>query len=122
MQIFSDYEFANGIVNIELEQNELTLSDSQSGFFSAEEENISFLSVKSITKTESDNLRIDINLSIDKNLYSRTAYTLLDLLGDFGGFTDAIIFIFGTVMSFYSASMYEASIASEFTYSVDKSH
>ena len=43
--------------------------------------------------------------------YERRAYTLMDLLGDFGGFNDAIIFIVSTVLAGYSARMYEANIA-----------
>ena len=35
----------------------------------------------------------------------------MDLLGDFGGFNDAIIFIISTVFAGYSARMYEANIA-----------
>ena len=60
-------------------------------------------------------------MSIDKNIYGRSAYTFMDLLGDFGGFTDATLLITGAFMSAYSASMYEASIATEFTYSAEKS-
>ena len=37
----------------------------------------------------------------------------MDLLGDFGGFNDAIIFIVSTIFASYGASMYEASIASQ---------
>ena len=44
--------------------------------------------------------------------YERRAYTFMDLLGDFGGFNDAIIFIVSTVFASYSASMFEATIAS----------
>ena len=43
--------------------------------------------------------------------YERKAYTFMDLLGDFGGFNDAIIFIVSTVFATYSARMFEASIA-----------
>ena len=35
----------------------------------------------------------------------------MDLLGDFGGFNDAIIFIVCTLFTGYSARMYEATIA-----------
>ena len=41
----------------------------------------------------------------------RRAYTFMDLLGDFGGFNDAIVFIVSTVFASYSARMYEASIS-----------
>ena len=35
----------------------------------------------------------------------------MDLLGDFGGFNDAIIFLVSTLFARYSAQMFEASIA-----------
>ena len=35
--------------------------------------------------------------------YERKAYTFMDLLGDFGGFNDAIIFIVSTIFAGYSA-------------------
>ena len=41
----------------------------------------------------------------------RRAYTFMDLLGDFGGFNDAIVFIVSTIFAGYGARMYEASIA-----------
>ena len=48
----------------------------------------------------------------DSVTYSeRRAYTFMDLLGDFGGFNDAIVFIVGTLFASYSARMYEDSIA-----------
>ena len=49
-----------------------------------------------------------ISLTNEKNFYERTAYTLLDALGDFGGFNDAIVFFVSLFMSFYSAKMYAA--------------
>ena len=47
------------------------------------------------------------------NLYKRQAYTFLTLLGDFGGFNDAIVFLISIFMSSYSAKMYAAQITSE---------
>ena len=44
----------------------------------------------------------------------RKAYTLLDLLGDFGGFNDAILFLFSLPMGFYASSMYSLDIAGLF--------
>ena len=39
---------------------------------------------------------------------------MLDLLGDFGGFNDAIYFLLSIPMGFYSSSMYAKHIASLF--------
>ena len=43
--------------------------------------------------------------------HERRAYTFMDLLGDFGGFNDAIKLIVSTIFAGYSARMYEATIA-----------
>ena len=45
--------------------------------------------------------------------HERKAYTFMDLLGDFGGFNDAIIFIVSTLFAGYSARMFEASISTK---------
>ena len=53
----------------------------------------------------------------NKSIYKREAYTILSLLGDFGGFADALALLIGLFASFYSARMYTAAIASELPYS-----
>ena len=50
-------------------------------------------------------------LSNKKTTIKRKAYSILALLGDFGGFNDAIFFIFGTLMTTYSAKMFKSSVA-----------
>ena len=52
-------------------------------------------------------------MSDNKSIYKREAYTILSLLGDFGGFTDALTLIIGTFTSVYSAKMFDAAISSE---------
>ena len=52
-------------------------------------------------------------LSTNKVVQERQAYTFMELLGDFGGFNDALFFIIGALMSLYSSRMYLASIATE---------
>ena len=42
-------------------------------------------------------------LSTSKKEYEREAYTILELLGDFGGFNDGLFMLVGLVSSFYSA-------------------
>ena len=49
----------------------------------------------------------------NKSIYKREAYTVLNLLGDFGGFSDALALIFGLFFSFYSTNMFKATIAGE---------
>lgn len=46
------------------------------------------------------------------NTYERSAYTLLALLGDIGGFNGAIIILPTYLMSFYNPRMYQASLYS----------
>ena len=53
----------------------------------------------------------------NKTLYKREAYTALSLLGDFGGFTDALTLIFGLFTSVYSSKMFTAATAEEIPYS-----
>ena len=44
---------------------------------------------------------------------------MLDILGDFGGFNDAIVFLVSSVMGFYSARMYAAQITAELSSRLD---
>ena len=53
----------------------------------------------------------------NKSVYKREAYTILSLLGDFGGFTDALVLLVGVFASVYSARMFNTAIASELPYS-----
>ena len=45
---------------------------------------------------------------------SRKLYTLLDLLGDCGGFIEAITLIVGFLMSYYTTAMFNHSLSSQF--------
>ena len=55
-----------------------------------------------------ENPGFSIFLTNNKNVYKRTAYTILGVLGDFGGFNDAIVFLISLFMGSYSAKMYAA--------------
>ena len=57
------------------------------------------------------NLVIQMNNS--KLLYRREAYTLFNILEDFGGFTGSIVMVFSFLMSFYSELVYKDSISGE---------
>ena len=48
-----------------------------------------------------------------KKTILRQAYTFLDLLGDFGGFNDALFFFGGIFLASYSSRMFMSSIAAE---------
>ena len=101
--------------SIKLEQNEAILEDASIGFLEAGAEPINFLSVNSINDLPLTDhpYQIEISLTNEKNFYQRKAYTFLTLLGDFGGFNDAIIFLINAFMGIYSAKMYLAQISSE---------
>ena len=62
-------------------------------------------------------MEIMIEMGDNKSIYKREAYTVLSLLGDFGGFVDALALLIGLFTSFYSARMFTAAIASELPYS-----
>ena len=47
----------------------------------------------------------------NKSVFKREAYTILSLLGDFGGFADALALLIGLNAFHYSAKMYTAAIS-----------
>lgn len=111
--LYSQYEKHT----IFLEQNEAVLKDTRIGFLEAEAESEYFLSIEytenfPISPLKKDSWWTDpaflITLSNNKNYYERKAYTLLDVLGDFGGFNDAIVFLIHSFMGVYSAKMFAA--------------
>ena len=57
----------------------------------------------------------------NKSVYRREAYSVLSLLGDFGGFTDALALIFGLFASIYSAKMFNAEIAGQMPFAYNNS-
>ena len=56
------------------------------------------------------------HLGARKTYYTRQAYTILDLLGDFGGFNEALYLFAGLLTSFYGSQMLQAAIARELKY------
>ena len=104
-------------------QNELTLEDGSVGFLEEEAQPKTFLSIDSIVKNYINEPEGDLKdyptfetlfeLGTRKKYYKRQAYTILELLGDFGGFNDALFMLIGLVSSFYGAQMYQAAIAQE---------
>ena len=61
-------------------------------------------------------LDVIIQMGDNKSIYKRQAYTILSLLGDFGGFVDALVLLLGLFARFYGAKMFLASISSELPY------
>ena len=58
-------------------------------------------------------MSINIQLSDKKRQFERTVYSVIDLLGDAGGFYGAIVSVFSSIVSWYSTRMYQASISNE---------
>ena len=58
------------------------------------------------TETDEHDFSLKIDLGTNSVIQKRQAYTFFDLLGDFGGFNDAIIFLLSLPMSLYSSAMY----------------
>ena len=48
-----------------------------------------------------------------KKIMKRQAYSFMDVLGDFGGFNDALFFFGSLSLASYSSKIYQASIAAE---------
>lgn len=60
-----------------------------------------------------NHISIEIAMTNTKWIHKREAYTIFNLLEDFGGFTGSIVMVFSFVMSFYSERMYQDSISKE---------
>ena len=100
--------------------NEVTLQDNVVGIFESAAQTQQYLSVEETFATDVFYFRdykydygLKITLSENKRVESRQAYTVLDLLGDFGGFNDAIYFLVSLPMGYYSQAMYERQVAGE---------
>jgi len=53
---------------------------------------------------------MDITLSSKSISHERRVYALLDMFGDVGGFSDAIMMLFSTILGGYSPSLFFASV------------
>lgn len=92
------------------------MSDGRIGFLDeASQDPITFLSIDEIQTlpyayenddTVRPNFEVSFLMGDNKSLYVREAYTVLSLLGDFGGFTDALTLIAGIFTSVYSSRMF----------------
>ena len=54
---------------------------------------------------------VQIHLGPQKTYFKRSAYTILEALGDFGGLNDALFLIIGSISTAYSAKFYSSSLA-----------
>ena len=103
-------------------QNEGIFLDDVIGMFPPEPEEFNWLTTDSVipkTALVSDksftlgngsytlfDLQYSFKMSDKKVTYSRRSYSMLDLLGDIGGFNGSIEMILGFVMSYYAELMY----------------
>jgi len=101
-----------------LQQNELLVNDGLIGIFEPDPNPVTFLSTASPEKTfdgveslKRNNLTYPylnfiIEMSDNKVVITRQAYSIFDILGDFGGFNGSIFMILSTVFTAYSARIY----------------
>ena len=107
-------------MTIKLDQNELeTMDDPFDILGNPEKASFSknFLTVTGVTKDVIANpesvlpsIDIKLELSSSKNLFERQAESWLDLLGDVGGFNDAVTIFFVFVMAKYTETMFEGRL------------
>ena len=57
---------------------------------------------------------IEVNLSLDLNIINRQTYSLLDWLGDVGGFIDAIVIIGKIIVFPYSQFRFSSFVLTRF--------
>ena len=113
-------DVTSATITYNLDQNELTLNDGTIGLFKNEAEPITFLSTASVDKAfntkpskvdRKGNLYPEVSISVQmtntKLLHKREAYTLFNILEDFGGFSGSVIMVFSFLMSFYSERFYQ---------------
>ena len=93
--------------------------------FEPDPDSVTFLSSTSIDKTydgvealkRNDKtypyFNFTIEMSNNKVIITRQAYSVFDILGDFGGFNGSIFMILSTIFTAYSARIYHDQIAKE---------
>lgn len=121
-------------VDVYLSPNSFIDNTDAAGFFEAEMAPLEWLSVTDIVETQlpapdksavrypgSDDtlyslpqFTVNFKLGTTRNDYERSPYTFFTLLGDIGGFYEAIYIFPAFFMSFYSASMFQKSLTSDF--------
>ena len=111
------YFAMNTKLTFHMEQNELTRSDGIIGAFQSDSDPIEFLTTKYVTRetwpsipdpdgNEYPGFYIELKMTNIKHIHKREAYSFFDLLGDFGGFYDALFLLIGSLSTFYSAKAY----------------
>ena len=126
-------DYADGLstrFQLELALNTGRFQDSRAGFLETDPIDQEFLTIDNISK--SYRMVNDERLKLKGGTYtlfdleyvvimservvrsSRKLYTLLDLLGDCGGFIEAITLIVGFLMSYYTTAMFNHSLSSQF--------
>ena len=106
-------------MEIELGSNEFTDNDDNIGIFNTQAEPFNFLSIEKVSKelrpskSDTSDFKISIVLSDIKRADERSAYTIMMLIGDVGGFNGAALLLPAFLMSPYSARMYKWAISSE---------
>ena len=111
---------------MKLAQNELNLFDNPWKVHNSEGETVEFFTVDDIesnervkldsflSKEENRKLSIDFSfrilLSSNKYIHERKSQTVLNIIGDVGGFNDAILLLFGPLILLYSSKKFDLSV------------
>ena len=115
---------------MKIAKNEMVLKDSRFSILKDSEQTESFLSANTIYESilmNDDSPVISkfrqqytlpayhLEIALDDNMYysERQAYGVLTLLGDFGGFNDAIFMVVGALIGYYSEKMFLKSITDD---------
>ena len=61
--------------------------------------------------TGGNHIVIKLRLKGEEKEFKRKVYTLMDLIGDVGGFNDGLLILVGLIVNFYGSSMFERAIA-----------
>ena len=88
------------------------------GFFLQEDEPYKFFSMEEVVEVHEDVsngaiAQIEFQLSDKHYNYERSAYTILALVGDVGGFNGALLVFQGFFMSLYSSHLFSSKLAEE---------
>ena len=103
-------------IQYKLAPNEFSDKNQFIGLFSGVDRLLNFFTVEGKESTQVDGyigVYIDFKLASIQRLHRRKFYTLFELLGDFGGFNEAVFLLPKIFMVAYAQAIYQSTIFSE---------
>ena len=79
-------------------------------------------SLKDNEKKSDYAFRLNINMGQAKKEYERTVYTIFQLIGDFGGLNDGLMFLVGFFFNFYNSTLFQSALAHNLYFLQDITH